>query len=352
MTYAEQVAFNNLLASLKINTNKVLFGSEGSMDTISIYPSFDSKISKIEKSLKQIGLIFMSKSEPTGSYNYSNGCYTICMRRRDLMTKSFIEMYGDVYPGDVPILLGTAANGSNLSTDLAKLPNLLIGGVPGSGKSMLLHSIVFSIISSGANLHICDPKMVEFSRYSHIKNVKTTTHDSQNLKLVLSYLIDKMSERYAKYQRYNCSDISEYTRRRDSSEKYECLIVDEWADIILSDPSIIDPMVTLAQKGRAAGICLILATQRPSAKVFPGLIKASFSGKIALRTSSAMESRIILDKKGAEDLTEVGSAIFSNPFLSQDLLFKTPWFSNLNSLIEKYYPEPFFNFAGLNKWKI
>ena len=82
-------------------------------------------------------------------------------------------------------------------------------GVPGSGKSMLLHSIVLSIISSGANLHICDPKMVEFSKYSYIKNVRTTTHDSQSLKMVLSYLIGKMSERYAKYQKNNCSDISD-----------------------------------------------------------------------------------------------------------------------------------------------
>lgn len=352
MNNTELADFNNLLSSLKVGAERVVFQSEGSVDTILVYPRFDSKLNKLEKSLKQIGLIFRAKSEPTGYYDYSGGYYKISMRRRGLQVREYSEICDTLPLGEVPLLLGMAANGSPLSVDLAKLPNLLVGGVPGSGKSMLLHSLVLSIIKSGENLHLCDPKMVEFSRYAHIKNVKTVTHDCSNLEAVLSYLDEKMSERYSRYQRSGCSDIKEYRAKKDPKEKYECLIVDEWADIILSNPKIIDQIVPLAQKGRAAGILLILATQRPSAKVFPGLIKASFPGRISLRTSSSMESRIILDKNGAENLDEVGSAIFSGPSSQDDILFKTPWFSNLGSYINRHYPEPFFNFIGLNKWKI
>jgi hypothetical protein len=352
MNSAELVDFNNLLSSLKISSEKISFQSEGSIDTILIYPRFDSKISKLEKNLKQIGLIFRSKSEPIGYYDYSAGCYKIELRRRGLQVREYSEICNAIPTGEVPLLLGMAANGSPLSVDLGRLPNLLIAGVPGSGKSMLLHSLVLSIIRSEANIHLCDPKMVEFSRYAHIKNVRTVTHGHSELQDVLSHLNNMMFERYSKYQKSGCADIKEYRRLKDSKEKYECLVIDEWADIVLSNPKIIDQIVTLAQKGRAAGILLVLATQRPSAKVFPGLIKASFPGRIALRTASSMESRIILDKNGAENLDEIGSAILSGPISSSDILFKTPWFSNLTAYINKQYPEPFFNFMGLNKWKI
>lgn len=351
MNTDEQVEFKSFIDSLKINPDKVLFSESGSLDIISIYPKIDSKISRIEKNLKQVGLLLKAKAEPTLHYDYESGAAKITIRKRGLESKRFEELDAK-YPGEVPILLGLNADGSILCPDLSTIPNLIIGGVPGSGKSMLLHSIAISMLRSDTKIHLCDPKLVEFSKYAGIKNVMTVSLNSAELDLVLDYLSNTMNSRFEKYKKSGCSNIKEYRTLRDPSEKYECLIVDEWADIVLSNPKIADRVVTLAQKGRAAGISLILATQRPSSKVFPGLIKASFSGKIALRTSNSMESRIIIDKAGAENLSEVGSAIFSSPHNSQDIVFRSPWFENISSNINKHKATGFFEIFGLSRWKI
>lgn len=351
MNIDEQAEFNSFIDSLKINPGKVSFSKSGSLDIVSIYPTVDSKISKLEKNLKQIGLMLKVKEEPTGSYDYESGCFKITFRKRALESKKF-EDFNESRLGEIPILLGMSADGKTLCPDLSTIPNIIIGGVPGSGKSMLLHSIVISMLKSNTNVHMCDPKLVEFSKYSGIKNVMTIALNNKEVGLILDYLTKLMNNRFEKYKKAGCSGIKEYRAKKDSSEKYECLVIDEWADIVLSDPNIADRVVSLAQKGRAAGISLILATQRPSSKVFPGLVKASFSGKIALRTSNSMESRIIIDRAGAENLSEVGSAIFSSPGSPQDIMFRSPLLNNVSEIIEKHKPANFFDMFGLSRWKI
>lgn len=351
MNIDEQAEFNSFVDSLKINPDKVVFSESGSLDIVSVYPTIDSKISRLEKNLKQIGLMLKVKEEPTGYYDFESGCFKIKFRKRALESRKF-EDFTEKNCGEIPILLGVSADGTTLCPDLSTIPNLIIGGVPGSGKSMLLHSIVISMLKSDTNIHLCDPKLVEFSKYSGIKSVMTVAVNNRELGLILDYMTKLMNNRFEKYKKAGCSGIKEYRSKKDSSERYECLVVDEWADIVLSDPDIADRVVSLAQKGRAAGISLILATQRPSSKVFPGLVKASFSGKIALRTSNSMESRIIIDKAGAENLSDVGSAIFSSPCSAQDITFRSPWFSDVSQIIEKKKPANFFDVFGLSRWKI
>lgn len=351
MNIDEQAEFNSFIDSLKINPERVDFSESGSLDIVSIYPRVDSKISRLEKNLKQIGLMLKAKTEPLGHYDYESGCFKITFRKRELESRNF-EDFEQKHSGEIPILLGLNADGNILQPDLSTIPNLIIGGVPGSGKSMLLHSIVISMMKSNTNIHLCDPKLVEFSKYSGVKNVMTISLNNHELGLVLSHLTKIMNTRFEKYKNSGCSNIKEYRARKDPSEKYECLIVDEWADIVLSNPGIADQVVSLAQKGRAAGISLILATQRPSSKVFPGLIKASFSGKIALRTSNSMESRIIIDKAGAENLSEIGSAIFSSPNHPQDIIFRSPRLDDISGTINKHKPSSFFDIFGLSRWKI
>jgi DNA segregation ATPase FtsK/SpoIIIE-like protein len=346
----EQAEFNSFIDSLKVNPERVEFSESGSLDIVSIYPQVDSKISKLEKNLKQIGLMLKAKTEPLGYYDYKSGCFKVTFRKRELESRDFKD-FDATSSGEIPILLGLNADGTTLQPDLSTIPNLIIGGVPGSGKSMLLHSIVISMLRSDTNIHLCDPKLVEFSKYSGIKNVMTISLNNHELEQVLNHLTKVMNARFEKYKSSGCSNIKEYRARKNPSEKYECLVVDEWADVVLSNPKIADQVVSLAQKGRAAGISLILATQRPSSKVFPGLVKASFSGKIALRTSNSMESRIIIDKAGAENLSEVGSAIFSSPN-HQDVVFRSPRLDDVSGIISKHKPSSFFDMFGLSRWKI
>ena len=113
------------------------------------------------------------------------------------------------------------------------------------------------------------------------------------------------------------------------------LVIDEWADIVLQNPKIQKPLGYLAQKGRAAGISIILATQRPSANVVSGLIKANFPGRIALKVASSIDSRVILDSTGAEDISDPGVGLYLDGSMSEPMLFKSPYIENIEKKMEE-----------------
>ena len=115
------------------------------------------------------------------------------------------------------------------------------------------------------------------------------------------------------------------------------IVIDEWADLALQDKNIQKDLCSVAQKGRAAGISIVLATQRPSADIISGLIKANFSGRIALRVSSKMESRIILDQSGAEGIIGVGTGLYMDQYGIDPILFKSPYIENPLDLANKLF---------------
>lgn len=212
-----------------------------------------------------------------------------------------------VFPG-VDVL------GVPYSFDLASAPHLLVGGTTGSGKSVCLHSLILSLIlrlpPARLQLALIDPKQVEFSVYEgsdYLYGDGVAVDISMARGRILE-LVAEMDSRYQRFMAAGVTNISE-ARKRGISLPYIAVFVEELADLVLQDRTIEDHIVRLAQKARAAGIHLVLATQRPDAKTFSGLIRSNIPARIALTVQRGTESTIILDETGAEDLLGKGDML-------------------------------------------
>lgn len=209
------------------------------------------------------------------------------------------------------LILGEDRNGHKLTTNLAKAPHILVAGTTGSGKSELLHTFVCSLIYgmpyTHASLLIIDPKRAEFSPYKSCKSIQVVT-DMSIAASCLKKAVDIMEERYTELEKSKAKDIYNYTGSKDMYPIV--IIIDELADLIMSNPKVESDIVRIAQKARACGIHLIIGTQSPRRDVVTGLIKANIPTKIALKTTNQIESRIILDKGGAESLLGKGDMLF------------------------------------------
>jgi S-DNA-T family DNA segregation ATPase FtsK/SpoIIIE len=212
-----------------------------------------------------------------------------------------------VFPG-VDVL------GVPYSFDLASAPHLLVGGTTGSGKSVCLHSLIMSLIlrlpPALLQLALIDPKQVEFSVYEgsdYLYGGAVAVDIAMARERILE-LVAEMDSRYQRFMSAGVTNIIE-ARQRGMALPYIAVFIEELADLVLQDRDIEDHIVRLAQKARAAGIHLILATQRPDAKTFSGLIRGNIPARIALTVRCGTESRIILDETGAEDLLGQGDML-------------------------------------------
>ncbi|PTR09947.1 S-DNA-T family DNA segregation ATPase FtsK/SpoIIIE [Nitrosospira sp. Nsp5] len=211
-----------------------------------------------------------------------------------------------VYPG-VDVL------GKPYSFDLATAPHLLVGGTTGSGKSNCLHALILSLLSripsTVLKLALIDPKQVEFSVYQGSDYLyREVSTDASSARELLLELVAEMEARYHKFMTAGVSNILE-ARRKQVDLPYIVVFIEEFADLIFVDKGIEDQIVRLAQKARAAGIHLVLATQRPDAKTFSGLIRSNIPARIALTVQKSTESKIILDESGAETLLGLGDML-------------------------------------------
>ena len=212
-----------------------------------------------------------------------------------------------VYPG-VDVL------GNPFSFDLSAAPHLLIGGTTGSGKSICLHALITSLLlrftSSRLKLALIDPKQVEFSVYKDCGYLYggDIAVDSVTARERIIDLVAEMDARYHLFQSNGVSNIQE-AHRRGIDLPHVVIFIEELADLILQDDQIETYIVRLAQKARAAGIHLILATQRPDANTFSGLIRSNIPARIALSVQKSTESKIILDETGAENLLGMGDML-------------------------------------------
>lgn len=215
--------------------------------------------------------------------------------------------------------IGVTVIGEAITLDLATAPHLLVGGTTGSGKSVCLHSIILSLLlkhkSDTLQLGLIDPKRVEFSPYAKLKKnlykgkVATEISDAKDL---LNDLVDEMEARYSQFSKLGVANIQE-ARARGVNLPYIVVFIEELADLVLQD-STIEPLIErLAQKSRAAGIHLVLATQRPDAETFSGLIRSNIPARIALTVQKGSESKIILDENGAENLLGSGDMLVKFP---------------------------------------
>ena len=219
----------------------------------------------------------------------------------------------------VPIILGKNAKGQPLIIDLTEMPHLLIAGATGSGKSMALHNFICNmLINKDANvkLALVDPKRVEFFRYKKIKKVFNMAYSVEDSIELFDSLVDEMNKRFKILEKKKCRNLVEYNQNNKKQIPYIVLIVDEMADLMIDAKKQIEPLVSkLAQKSRACGIHLIMATQRPSTNVVTGVIKANFPSRISFKVSSMVDSRVVFDINGAEKLLGKGDGMINAPDL-------------------------------------
>lgn len=227
----------------------------------------------------------------------------------------------------VTFAVGKDISGKTIVTDIAKMPHLLIAGATGSGKSVLINTLIMSIIYKAdpneVKMIMVDPKMVELTAYEDIPHLMIpVVKDPKKASAALGWAVAEMTQRYQKFADAGVRDIKSYNARiekvtnKDDPEFQKMpqivIIVDEFADLMMVAPGEVeDSVCRLAQLARAAGIHLVLATQRPSVNVITGLIKANIPSRIALSVSSAVDSRTIIDSAGAEKLLGNGDMLFA-----------------------------------------
>ncbi|MDY3973134.1 MAG: DNA translocase FtsK 4TM domain-containing protein [Veillonella caviae] len=219
--------------------------------------------------------------------------------------------------GGIPVGLGKDIAGKPVVTDLSKMPHLLVAGATGSGKSVcvntLISSILFSRKPSEVKLILVDPKVVELSMYNGIPHLMApVVTDMKKAANVLRWLVREMDQRYKILDVARQRKISGYNKAHpETALPYILAIIDEMADLMMQEPEVEEQISRLAAKARAAGIHLVLATQRPSVDVITGVIKSNVPSRISFAVASSIDSRTILDTSGAENLLGKGDMLFS-----------------------------------------
>lgn len=219
----------------------------------------------------------------------------------------------------IPFIVGKDVYNRTVSVDVAKLPHLLIAGSTGSGKSVCINDLICSVLynqtADEVKMLLIDPKMVELSIYDGIPHLLTPVITNVNEAVAnLKMLVVEMDRRYALLKDTHCRNIEGYNAKTAHKLPYVLVVIDEFADLMRYARNEIEPIVDrLAAMSRAVGIHLVMATQRPSSDVITGTIKNNFPARLALKVSSAVNSRIILDEGGAEKLIGRGDALLSIP---------------------------------------
>ena len=239
---------------------------------------------------------------------------------------------GDVLPyvkgGPLELAIGRDAEGTPIVADLAKMPHLLIAGTTGSGKSVMINSIITALLMRArpddVRLIMVDPKRVELAGYNGLPHlyVPVVTEPKQAAS-ALQWAVSEMERRLKVFEKLNVRKISTYNEKQAAGEfehydnppqkmPYLVIIIDELSDLMMvAGKDVEASIVRIAQLGRAAGIHLIVATQRPSSNVVTGLIKANITNRIAFNVATGIDSRVIIDQMGAEKLTGLGDMLFS-----------------------------------------
>ncbi|MGQ9822403.1 MAG: DNA translocase FtsK, partial [Thermogutta sp.] len=238
----------------------------------------------------------------------------------------------------IPIFLGKDVAGTPLVVDLSTMPHLLIAGRTGTGKSVCLNSIIMSILMTrtpeDVRLLLIDPKMVELSPYKRIPHLMhPVVTDMRKAEAILAWAVEKMEERYGLLARAGVRHLSVYNqlgeeelmdRMRPETEEeraqipthmpYIVIVADEMADLMMTSAKEVEThIIRLAQKSRAVGIHLVLATQKPTVDVITGLIKSNLPARICFEVASRVDSRVVLDEMGAEKLLGNGDMLFLRP---------------------------------------
>jgi len=268
----------------------------------------------------------------------------------------------------IPLFLGKDVSGKPLVVDLAKMPHLLIAGRTGTGKSVCLNTLILSMLMSRTpqqvKMLMIDPKMVELSPYMRIPHLMhPVITDMKKAEAVLGWAVDKMEERYDLLARVGVRHLDGYNKigkdkilqrlgidpddeeaeRIPEHMPYIVIIADEMADMMMTSGKDVEGhIIRLAQKSRAVGIHLVLATQKPTVDVITGLIKSNLPSRIAFQVSSRTDSRVVLDENGADKLLGNGDMLYLAPGTSNLIRAQGTYVSDeeVNGVIEFYSDQP------------
>ena len=285
-------------------------------------------------SAQSVRVVAPIPGKPTVGIEVPNKQREIVVLREILQSRVF----HDAEPR-IPILLGKDVAGEPIVEDLARMPHLLIAGSTGSGKSVCINAIITSLLMTRSpdelKLILVDPKMVELSAFEDIPHLLTPViTDMKKAPAALEWLVRKMDQRYELFSKAGVRNLPEYNEQ-DPQERYDrvakkisheeadqlperlpylVIIIDELADLMMSSAKDVETtVIRLAQKSRAVGIHVILATQRPSVDVVTGLIKANLPARICFKVASRIDSRTILDRIGGEKLLGMGDLLYLPP---------------------------------------
>ena len=281
---------------------------------------------KLKRSMSQLGLAMnLGEALPTvANGDEAKTVFIDLPRSKDTWKTVGIERLrewahaGSRDPNQLMVYAGVSVTGEDLTFDLAAAPHLLVGGTTGSGKSVCLHSLLLSLLLRHSpdtlQLALIDPKQVEFRPYAKLPNLyrDEIATEVTAAREMLEELVVEMDTRYGAFNRLGVNSIGE-ARRKGQDLPYIVVFIEEMADLVMQDQNIEPLIARLAQKARAAGIHLVLATQRPDAKTFTGLIRSNIPGRIALTVQKGTESTIILDETGAENLLGAGDMLVRLP---------------------------------------
>lgn len=259
------------------------------------------------------------------------------------MAVSFKDVFESVETNTSDNLLlpiGKDISGNIIASPLNKMPHLLIAGTTGSGKSVLVHSMIMTLIMrnypSQMKLILIDPKQVEFIRYQECSHLFCPViSQPEKAVLALKKLVDEMNRRFTVFSEYKAPNIEGYNKVRKGKEAvmeempYLVCVIDEFADLMMTGgKDVVSNVQKIGQKARAAGIHMIIATQRPSKDTVPMMIKANVPCRIGLSCSAQVDSRVILDENGAETLLGKGDLLFKDPGKKSLIRAQSPYLSD------------------------
>lgn len=235
----------------------------------------------------------------------------------------------------IAVGLGKDVSGAVRTYDIAKMPHLLVAGATGSGKSVFLHSIMFSILYRASPQEVkfilIDPKRVELLNYEGIPHLITPViTDMEKAPSAFRWAVNEMTRRYQLFEKARARNIEAYNEKSGfQALPYIIIMVDELADIMVVDPASVErSIVRLSQLSRATGIHMVLTVQRPSTDILTGLIKANIPCRVAFNVTSQVDSRVIIDQAGAEKLVGRGDMLFVPPDASKPIRIQGCWISD------------------------
>lgn len=309
------------------------------------FPPLNKSIQEIKRRSDDLKLYLELNTDPLISV--FNGFLCIDVPRPEREFVYLMDIINRIeYKSPVTFPLGMDTEGEIVSMDLSdsSTPHLLIGGATGQGKSELLKSIIVSLTNNNKDnlieLYLVDPKKVEFTRFSKLPTVKNIITEVDKTISLLSDLATEMNKRYDLLNQYEVNNIDAYNKLSHNKKPHVVVIFDEFADFMLNEKeirqSLENEIKKLSGKARAAGIHLILATQRPDSSIITGIVKANLPAKIAFKTTTGVNSNVVIDSPDAKDLLGKGDMILVKD--SSNIRIQSAYLpdEDLNRFLSKY----------------